>query len=278
MSNATFIASGLFTGDGTGNFIAFTTGPRGWGTIAPGAQGQLIPTGDKSTDNATPGISYTELFHDGDLETSEPGSLPFGPNGEEWQIEQTYSWRDGAFQQVSTTQFTARLASPPETATVPPFPIAECPGVPSGTYKTLGVSATATFTDPGSSTRPYLPTSVVLHVQGTRGSVGGCHFTVTPDFPVVISAVTDARTVWITAPAWVLTGGTNPDENPQNIRELLSGVLFPGQDGLSALDFEDSESSPYYIPKSLAIRQIGQLGPALIVINKSRIAALTLLP
>ena len=273
MSDATFIANGLFSGDGTGNFIAFTNGPRGWGTIAPGPDGTLIPTGNKSTNNTTPGNSYTELFHDGHLEISEPGNLPFGPNGEEWQVERTYAWSAGALHQISTTQFTAALALPLP-ATAPPFPTASCQGVRSGTYKNFAISASTTFTSGSSFSRPYLPTLVVLHLQGD-GLVAACNFTVTPDFPVVISAGTVWGTVWITAPAWVLTGDANGN---QDIRDLLPGTQLPGQDGLGASDFQDPGSSPYYIPQSLDISQIGPLGSPVVRIHNGQLAALTLLP
>ena len=273
MRDATFIANGLFSGDGTGNFIAFTNGPRGWGTIAPGPVGTLIPTGNKSTDNTTPGNSFTELFHGGYLEISDPGYLPFGPDGEEWQIARTYAWSAGAFHQISTTQFTAALASPLP-ATAPPFPTASCQEVRSGTYKDLAVSATTTFTSGRSLSTPYLPTSVVLHMHG-NGSAAGCDFTVTPDFPVVISAATASGTTWITAPAWVLTGGTNGN---QDIRDLLPGTHLPGQDGLGTNEFQDPDFSPYYIPKSLGISRIGQLGSPLLSIRGGQLAALTLLP
>ena len=67
----------------------------------------LVPTGRKSANFATPGNSYTELFRGGDLERTEPGTLPFGPNGEEWQVDRVYAWSGGVFRQVSTNQFTA---------------------------------------------------------------------------------------------------------------------------------------------------------------------------
>jgi hypothetical protein len=270
MSDATFIARGFFSGDGTGNYIAFTNGPRGWGTIAPGPDDTLIATGNKSTDNTTPGNSFTELFHGGDLEISEPSELPFGPDGEEWQVERTYAWSAGQFHQVSTTQFTAALASPPP-ATAPPFPAASCHSTPSGTYKSLAVSATTTFAS--GLSRPYLPTSVVLHVQGA-GAVAGCDFTVGPDFPIVISAATASGTAWVTAPAWVLTGANGI----RDIRDLLPGTQLPGQDGLGALEFQDPVFSPYYIPKSLGISQIGQFGSPVLSIDHGQLAALTLLP
>lgn len=78
MTDAIFIANGFFSGDGTGSYIAFTNGPHGWGTIAPGpGEGTLIPTGDASTDNTTPGNSYTEFFSSGDLDRIDTGVLSF---------------------------------------------------------------------------------------------------------------------------------------------------------------------------------------------------------
>ena len=145
----------------------------------------------------------------------------------------------------------------------------------SGTYKSLAVSASTRFTsDKPLFSRPNLPTSVVLHVQGD-GPVARCDFTVTPDFPVVISAGTVWGTVWITAPAWVLTGEAN---GSRDIRDLLPGTQLPGQYGLGAAYFQDPGFSPYYIPKSLDIGQIGPLGTPVVRIHNGRLAALTLLP
>ena len=272
MTDATFIARGGYSGDGSGNAIAFTNGPDGWGTIAPGPGDTLIPTGNRSTDNRTPGNSYTELFHGGDLETSDPGSLPLGPNGEEWQVDRVYAWRAGVFRQVSTTQFTAALATAPP-ATVAGFPTSSCQ-VASGTYKDFGVSASTAFTSPGSVARPYLPTSVELHLQAD-GPFPACNFTVAPDFPVVISAATASGTVWITAPAWALTRGTS---GTKDIGDLLPGTQFPGQFQMGSLEFQDPAFSPYYIPKSLGITQIGQVNSPVVTIRGGQVTALTVLP
>jgi pimeloyl-ACP methyl ester carboxylesterase len=270
MSDATFIADGPFSGDGTGNAIAFTNGARGWGTIAPGPGNTLIATGNRSTDNATPGNSYSEYFHDGDLSTSEPGSLPFGPNGEEWQIERTYKWTGGEFQQISASQFTAAKANPLP-ASAPPFPAGHCNGGMSGTYKDFYVSASTTFTTAPRSA--YLPASVVLRIQADSPAAG-CTFTVAPNFPIVISAATPSGTIWITAPAWVLTHGVNGN---QDIGDLLPGTQFPGQVGLNSLYFQDPEFSPYYIPKNLGITQIGQLAAPVASIHDGTLTALTIL-
>lgn len=271
MTDATFIANGFFSGDGTGTYIAFTNGPHGWGTIAPGpGEDTLLPTGNASTDNTTPGNSYAELFSGGDLDRIDAGSLPFGPNGEEWEIERGYAWSGGEMREISTTQFTAGLATPlPGKA--PALP-ASCQGV-SGTYQDFAAIATTTFRIPVKPAR--LPASVTLHVQGDGPGAGGCTFTVAPDFPVVISARTASGAAWITAPAWALTPGTNGN---QDIGELLSGLQLPGEGGMSGTQFQDPVYSPYYIPASLRIVGVGQLGSPVLSIRNGQLTALTLLP
>jgi eukaryotic-like serine/threonine-protein kinase len=274
MSDATFIAKGAFTGDGTGNFIAFTNGPHGWGTVAPGPGNTLVPTGRKSTDNTTPGNSYTELFSGGDLEVSDPGSLPFAPNGEEWQVDRVYAWSGGAFRQVSTNQFTATLATPlPPTA--PGIPAAGCKGLRSGTYEDFAVLATPAFpaAKPGGPVAAYVPASVTLRLAGD-GPFPPCDFRVAPDFPIVISATTASGTAWITAPAWVLTHGATSSD----IEGLLAGIQFPGQDGLASSQFQNPGYSPYYIPKSLGVEQVGQLVSPVVTIRNGQLTALTVLP
>ncbi len=271
MTDATFIANGFFSGDGTGSYIAFTNGPHGWGTIAPGpGEDTLIATGNASTDNTTPGNSYAELFGNGDLDRIDPGSLPFGPNGEEWQIERGYAWSGGEFREVSTTQFTAAAANPlPQTAAALP---ATCQRA-SGTYQDFGATATTTFSTPARAAS--LPASVTVRVAGDGPGGGGCTFTVAPDFPVVISARTASGAMWITAPAWALTHGTN---GSQDIGELLSGVALPGQYGMGGAQFQDPVDSPYYIPGSLGVVQVGQLGSPVLRISDGQLTAMTLLP
>lgn len=271
MSHATFIVSGQFSGDGTGNFIAFTDGRLGWGTIAPGQSGVLIPTGRMSTDNRTPGNSYTEVFSHGYLEIVNPGYLPFGPNGEEWQIGRTYAWRSRVFRQIATTQFTAAQSSPLPMA-APQLSANACQGSASGIYKAASVSASTLFPHPASVSRPYLPTSVTLRVDGGGAS---CHFTVTPDFPIVISAAAASGQTWLTAPAWVLTDGAH---GTQDIGDMLPGTRLPGNVGMGAVEFQNAGWSPYYIPRSLGVRRIGRFGSAVIQIRNGKVAALTVLP
>src|SRR5262249_4752303 len=125
----------------------------------------------------------------------------------------------------------------------------------------------------------YVPTSVTLHLLAD-GPFPGCDFQVAPDFPVTISATTASGTVWITAPAWLLTYRTrnaNPT-GPKAIAQLLAGTWFPGKNGLSSLYFQDPDSSPYYIPRSLGILQVGQLASPVARIQNGQLTALTVLP
>lgn len=272
MTNATFIAQGQFSGDGTADFIAFTAGSHGWGVIAPGPGYTLIPTGRKSTNQLTPGNSLGEFFHDGHIVRSEAGSLSFGTNGDMWQVVRTYSWDSGAFHEISTSQYIARFA-PGFSAAAPPFPTEPCRKVTAGTYLASSVSASTTFTSARSSSEPYLPKSVAVHVEGQ--SSRGCSFSVSPNFSVVISAITKSGTVWITAPAWVLTRGAH---NGQNIGNLLPGTRFPGQYGFGALEFQSANLSPYYIPRSLGILQVGKFGSPIVTIHAGRLTKMIILP
>jgi hypothetical protein len=45
MTHATFIATGLFSGDGSGNAVAYTTGTKGWGAIKAEPNGNIGPSG-----------------------------------------------------------------------------------------------------------------------------------------------------------------------------------------------------------------------------------------
>ena len=161
------------------------------------------------------------------------------------------------------------------------FPTTGCTGLPSGTYLDFAVSATPAFPAYSGSVTSvaHVPASVTLRFAAD-GPFPTCDYRVPPDFPVTISAATASGTVWITAPAWALTSGTpNPNiSGPADIGALLPGTQFPGQSGLSSVYFQDPGNSPYYIPKSLGIVQIGQLASPVARIQDGRLTALTVLP
>ncbi len=92
MPDATFIATGLFTGDSTGQALAFGNGPRGWGTIAWQPGNVLVPTGGRSTDNTTPGIYFNEQFSSGQLETTSLNPYFSTATGAQFPLDMYWSW------------------------------------------------------------------------------------------------------------------------------------------------------------------------------------------
>lgn len=70
MKNATFIVHGNFTGDGSGNAVAFTTGSKGWGVIKAEPNGNIGPSGQPVGSDQI-GLSYDFAFRSGYLETKD---------------------------------------------------------------------------------------------------------------------------------------------------------------------------------------------------------------
>ena len=269
MTDATFIAKGFYSGDGTGNNIAFGNGPSGWGTLVPGPNQSLVPSGHGSTDNTTPGNSYFEGFFHGGIQVSEPGSLPFGTNGEEWQVIRDYDWNGTALVQTSSNVFTASTApapppSPPNASTCPTTP-------PDGTYTDFFAGVSTSFDQTQQFTEP---TNVTITIQGD-GPSPACTFTVAPNFPVTIGVTTNAGPAWITSPAWALT---QSPANGNDVGELLSGLQLPGSDNLGSLEFQDAQNSPYYIPTSLGVTQVEVLGPPEFTVKGGQLTSLAMLP
>lgn len=70
MRHATFIMDGNFTGDASGNAVAFTTGTHGWGAIKAESNGNIGPSGHPVGANLI-GLSYGFDFVRGELETAD---------------------------------------------------------------------------------------------------------------------------------------------------------------------------------------------------------------
>ena len=141
MPDATFIATGLFTGDSTGQALAFGNGPRGWGTIAWQPGNVLVPTGGRSTDNTTPGICSERQFSSGQLETTSLNPYFSTARGAQFPLDMYWSWDASAshFVDARDNSFTS---SPPKwgksvKASGPR--LALCPQTPlTGTYEGAG--------------------------------------------------------------------------------------------------------------------------------------------
>ena len=282
MSDAVFILSGQFSGDGTGNYIAFTNGPNGWGTVAPKGTDVLVPTGAHSTDNTTPGNEYAETFNGNYLETGSTSVLPYGTNGSEWMIVKDWSWTGGQFTLARSNIVTAKAAPPPPApSSVPTLPLNTCPSSPpNGVYAAWSERAVTSFGHIG-DTFAQQPKSVTISMQqnvpGEGPGVAACHFTVSPYFNVVIPVTSTSGTRWVTAPAWLLTEGTYPATDVWND---LPGSNLDDSLHLWSLAFSQSDRSPYAIPAGLHVVGFPPAGPGhvLATIHDGILTALTVLP
>jgi hypothetical protein len=96
MDNATFIVHGNFTGDGSGNAVAFTTGPHGWGAIKAETGGNIAPSGSPVGANLV-GLSYDFAFRNGYLETKDcPTNRPIS-DCDEHPVTKLWIWAGHEF-------------------------------------------------------------------------------------------------------------------------------------------------------------------------------------
>ena len=70
MQHATFIVTGAFTGDSSGDAVAFTTGPNGWGVIKAEPNGNIGPSGQPVGADRI-GLSFDLKFAGGKLVTED---------------------------------------------------------------------------------------------------------------------------------------------------------------------------------------------------------------
>jgi uncharacterized membrane protein YphA (DoxX/SURF4 family) len=100
MTSATFIVTGLFTTDGAGNAVAYTTGTNGWGAIKAEPDGNLAPSGEPIGADRL-GLSYGFAFVNGRLETMDcPFNLPVASCGPATVIRKLWAWNGRDFSRV----------------------------------------------------------------------------------------------------------------------------------------------------------------------------------
>jgi hypothetical protein len=269
MTDAVFIANGQYSGDGTGSYIAFSNGPRGWGTLVPQPDGTLAATGNRSTDNGTPGNSYSERFDGNLLEIAAPSALPYGTNGSEWMVTKEWKWGGTQFVLDHSNIFTAHAAaSPPAVASVPVIPLNTCPATPpDGTYAAWSAYATTSFTSIG-PTFAREPRQVAISMQqnipGEGPGVGTCRFEVSPYLPVTIPVGAASGSEWITAPAWILSQGTYPNHE---IWDDLQGSRLDDSNQLWSYAFSKPDGSPYFIPPAFGVVSFPQAGQGHVIVT-----------
>lgn len=244
MTDATFIVSGSYSGDSSGNDIAFTAGSRGWGTVAPGSGRTLVATGNASTDYTTPGIYWNEGFgadsDKGYLVTVIKNPFFSMAHGGDYALVTDWKWSGDGFTPAHDNAFTAQLTTAPSPARGTPG----CPQLPQdGTYGGYLEG------DPGAGPHgaynsPFAGYTVIRLNYEQSPAPPDCIFTVLANVPMSVEAMTQAGTsVWITAPAWLL------------VADSLTAPNADSSVSLSA-DYTGLGNSPYYVPPELHVTRL----------------------
>lgn len=99
MTHPTWIVRGIFTGDGSGNAVAFTDGSRGWGVIKAETSGNIGPSGAPVGSDRI-GLSYGFAFAGGELVTADcPTNLAIS-ECDTHQIRKHWRWNGTDFSLV----------------------------------------------------------------------------------------------------------------------------------------------------------------------------------
>jgi pimeloyl-ACP methyl ester carboxylesterase len=211
MNDATFIATGAFTGDGTGTAEGYTLDPgKGWGTIAPGPNNTLVPTGAAATDNTTPGNRFRMSFSGGQIETVDQNSDFYVADGSEYGTVTDWKWSGSSFTDAHDNIFTAHSAPAAAWSSAGALPNSACgqsgptgdsgnqeSPPPDGTYQTFP------RVNDDSSDPHGVDVTLTQNIPG-EGTV--CQFNdVSQNTPVTMEVTSSSgATSWVTLPIWVL--------------------------------------------------------------------------
>jgi peptidase A4-like protein len=266
MSDAVFIAQGVFTGDGSGSAIAFTNGVHGWGTIA-GPTGQpMQATGHRSTDNTTPGLQLRMSFRNGYLSIAYHNYDFATSDGTLFDLNIDWLWNGFEFVDSRDNIFTARKAATPNTHQALRLPFHTCPTPPgNGSYLSYwGVGEGMNTVD----------ITIAQNDSLEGAGVGQCTFDVNLNVPLTIQATSKVGGTreWITAPIWILF---DLSDTIGTVEEILSPGLaqFPSMYRLKG-------GSPFYVPAALDLKGLAPLtgNQAIAVLRNGKLVGLTVLP
>jgi hypothetical protein len=97
MTDATFILNGAFSGDGSGNSLAYTDGAHGWGAIKAEADGNLISSGQGVTFGGL-GLESGFYFVNSELETADcSATMPIAACGGNNRVLKFWKWNGHDF-------------------------------------------------------------------------------------------------------------------------------------------------------------------------------------
>jgi len=198
MGTATFIATGMFTADGSLNYIAFGDGPHGWGAIGPSRIGnRLVMTGRPA--GSVFSQYWREYFFDGSLATEIENPYFTTAQGGQYPLITYWRWdyAKNYFVDAHDNAFTATQANPPP-ASQPHL----------GTCATRNLYGTFGEQIQVETPHTYGVDEDLSVTVDTPPSGPVCTFRVAPDIPTTLKIeTTSGGSQWITAPAWILEAG-----------------------------------------------------------------------
>jgi len=249
MHSAVFVLHGAFTGDGGANYIAYGTGPHGWGQLL--ARGStLVPTESYPTVAGSPGLALRIQVSHGFLEISQSADVVTVAQSALLPVNRFYRWTGSHLTLHHDNVLDATASRPPSAA--PAIGAARhCPGpAASGVYD---APENAMADDPGRSFAFDTGVDVTVMLFARNDRV--CRYTVPAAFRISIPMTTTAgRTRWITAPIWVLTtSGSlgNPWDDLQGTTESPAVRLG---------SFRPRGAAPWFIPRSLHVKALAPVG------------------
>ncbi len=249
MHSAVFVLHGAFTGDGGANYIAYGTGPHGWGQLL--ARGStLVPTESYPTVAGSPGLALHIQMTHGFLEISQAADVVTVAQSALLPVNRFYRWTGRHLTLHHDNVLDAAASRPPSAA--PAIGAAlHCPGPAAGGVYDAPEDAMAD--NPGGSFafNSGVDVTVVLFARNDRV----CRYTVPAAFRISIPVTTTAgRTRWITAPIWVLTTSAslgNPWDDLQATTESPAVRLG---------SFRPRGAAPWFIPRSLHVKALAPVG------------------
>lgn len=251
MSNAVFIFTGYFTGDGSADYLAFGTGPHGWGVLD--ARGNtVVATGHGSTDNTTPGLALHIQATGGLLEVSSPSDTLSVAQSPLLPVNRFYHWTGTAFSLTRDNILTAAAASAPRPDGASIKQVTNCrKALPDGTYDAPENAVSRNPRTPFNINN-NVPVTVNLFDADERA----CAFTVPAAFGIAIPMTTAAHRIrWITAPVWLLTTSGTLGDPWGDMQGSDSDGSIQG-----VRTFRPRGAAPYFIPRSLNVTRLSAGG------------------
>ncbi|MET8079905.1 hypothetical protein [Streptomyces sp. NPDC005303] len=277
MSDAVFIVTGPFSGDGTGNAVAFGNGPDGWGLLVQDGASRLRSSGTGSSSSDT-GQYLSARFTGGLMETAVNSGAFSNAFGSGFPVRRQWRWSKDHLVLASDSVVTAATTSAP-TGDVPVLPSA---APTDGTYGALLQYATVSDAHTTLGKDAHIDLAVApARVSTACASKGMCaadatsataHVTAGAQVRTAYPVVAEGRQKLITGPLWPLAGiaqslwGEDSNTSFQPLETSPGGYRTRG-------------ATPWYIPATLHATEfrVGQGAPVEITFRNRSVTGVVLM-